>query len=849
MKNISEVIKDINDYYGCEFATESFNKGRNTIYLDIPSVITTSLSEDSLNQLYKTENVVNTLKELLPALKFFNSKDIIQKKEEFKGDVQYSSKLNNNKADNGLAINVMGNKSNDINIENGIKILNSLFQKKYIVNSKRGVIFNGVANMHKYPFPETITNEIIKIQSKEDANKVVQMLLEMPKYAICEKYLDKSNDMKSNENKVVIEYDDYNKFTPLLEHVNKWLNNKLYIDTDGQIAYDVEVKLSKKQQKKQKRKTNIEIQVLPNELVECFKNITADEDTMAFLIELYEFNAAIFSRKPSKIFREKIYLKKHGFVDDYGLLNVLRGMNKRFKTPQILIADELKLKEKYMVADATVIKMLDIQKKEDIPQDEKIDLIFEIIESLNVIKSKEYKFYGGKEMLDLETTILNKALSMVSKYYDMLNNLTLKEIKSTFKYYKQIDIVIDVIAVEELKRKFNDDCVETIYNRYKDIIEIRHPLFNVMFAKKDLNFNGDIYNKVITINNKLCQDITNIYMLNKRNVFEIMYECRNVIKTTIESNAQEIIDTLKNEDKYNNIEIDMFDYELINDIYSSKLKCNVNALYYDDNEYKLDSFDNELLKQELSNRIKQDIKEHQEMLLKYKKLYWDRELKAKTEAYNIQDIKEYATIVYLVGNERNKGITTYTNILLGSKSEYADNSVYGALKHLKSNKINSMIEELIDLNVLDRANKKASFGRYIAIVKGGYYNENIAAKFQDGKFIGEDVVVNSDKKYVDAKNVVSQMSTMEFIKTLKDMDLTIINKNNINVTGLDIKDIQEFGDIICEDKRFYNKNWEIVSNIIPPLSDQVIMFLKLKSINNNDGLKNIIEIEEKKRKG
>ena len=98
-------------------------------------------------------------------------------------------------------------------------------------------------------------------------------------------------------------------------------------------------------------------------------------------------------------------------------------------------------------------------------------------------------------------------------------------------------------------------------------------------------------------------------------------------------------------------------------------------------------------------------------------------------------------------------------------------------------------------------------------------------------------------------NVISSISTMEFIRNLKDIELTSINKNDIKVTELDTKDIQEFCSHICKDKRFYNKNWEYISNIIPPLSDQAMMFLKLKNINNGDSLKKIVEIEEKKREG
>ena len=228
-------------------------------------------------------------------------------------------------------------------------------------------------------------------------------------------------------------------------------------------------------------------------------------------------------------------------------------------------------------------------------------------------------------------------------------------------------------------------------------------------------------------------------------------------------------------------------------------------------------------------------------------------------------------IAYLVGKEKNKGITTYIGILLGKKSEYSSNKLYGSLKHLNADKVESMIEDLIDVDALDRTTKRASFGRYTAIVKGIYYNESIINKFKNDNLIEKDTVIVENNKSENSKdaikkeekdpslthgdnncsklvsNNISPISTMEFIRKLKDADLTLINKNNTKVTELDAKDIQEFCLCICKDKRFYNKNWEYISNIIPPLSDQAIMFLKLKSINNGDSLRKIIEIEEKKR--
>ena len=879
MRSVNEVIKDINKYYGFDFATESFNKGRDTIYLDIPSVITTSITEEQLNRLCEEENIIETFKELFPVLKFFNSKDIIEKKEEFKSEVEYSNRLDSDyDCDDTLIRKENNSESDRIKMADAIEILNGLFKKRYVINSKRGIIFN-TGGLHLYPFPEKIQKEIVNIKSKEDAERVVGMLLRIPSYYQIEEYLlDKNNSnwkkvLESDSKRIVVDYDEYEKFTPLLDKINKWLKRGLYFDSYGRIAYDAEILLSKNQRKKKKHKNRIETRMLPIKLTESFVNISSEEDTMAFLVRLYNFDSSNFNRMPTKISGEKIYVEEYGFIDAYGLLDVLRNINKRFNHSQVFVTDELRLSNKYVANDDIILQMIDIQKREDVSQEEKNELIFKKIESLNVINPKEYKFYGGQEMLDLENSILDKAQAMVSEYYDMLNKLTLTHIKLASTYSDSLSMVVFSEKVMDLKKDVKDGCVETVVERYKDIVEMNNPLFKVKFLKKDLKFNGDIYDKVIEINNSLCEAIKNIYMLSKSNVFNIISYYKGFIKEFVKSNSQDIVEALRNEGKYNDKDINSLEKELGNDIYFSKIQLSIESIYYCGNEYKIDFFDNDVLKQQFDDMVKKDIKDNHEKLLENKKSIWDKILEARKDADNLLNIKEYTIIAYLVGNEKNKGITTYVAILLGKKSEYSSNSLYGSLKYLKANKVESMIEELIDVNALDRVTKRASFGRYTAIVKGIYYNENIAAKFKNGKFIEKDTVVVENNKSKKSKDVikkeekdsslthgdnncgklvlnsVSSISTMEFIKSLKDVELTLINKNDIKVTELDTKDIQEFCSHICKDKRFYNKNWEYISNIIPPLSDQAMMFLKLKNINNGDSLKKIVEIEEKKREG
>ena len=877
MRSVNEIIKDINKYYGFDFATESFNKGRDTIYLDIPSVITTSITEEQLNRLCKEENIIETLKELFPVLKFFNSRNIIKKKEEFKSEVEYSNRLDSNYDYNDILTRKENNsKSDRTKIENAIKILNSLFKKKYMVYSKQGVIFNA-GGFNSDPFPESIQKEIVNIESKEDAKKVLGMLLRTSRYHQIEEYLldkdsfDWKKALEPDTEKIVIDYHDYEKFTPLLEKINKQLRCALYFDSYGQIAYDAEVFLSKNQRKKKKRKNKIETRTLSNKLTESFMNISSEEDTMAFLVRLHDFDSSIFNKTPTKISGDKIFVEEYGFIDTYGLLDVLRNMNEKFNHPQISIANGIRLGNKYIVNDSTILQMINIQKRENISQEEKNELIFKKIESLNAINSKEYKFYGGQEMLDLENSILDKAQTMVSGYYHMLNKVTLTNIKLINTHYDPLDILEFSKTLIELKKDAKCGCVETTVERYKDIIEIDNPLFKAKFSKKDLTFNGDIYDKVVEINNGLCNAIKNVYTLNESNVSNIISYYREFISDFIKSNSQEIIEALRNEGKYDRIDINSLEKELKKDIYFFYIRLNMEFIFYHDNKYKIDAFNDDVLKQQFNDTIKNDIKNHQEKLLKNKKSEWDEVLEARKDADNLLNIKEYAMIAYLVGNEKNKGITTYIGILLGKKSEYSSNKLYGSLKHLNADKVESMIEDLIDVDALDRTTKRASFGRYTAIVKGIYYSESIINKFKNDNLIEKDTVIVENNKSENSKdaikkeekdpslthgdnncsklvsNNISPISTMEFIRKLKDADLTLINKNNTKVTELDAKDIQEFCLCICKDKRFYNKNWEYISNIIPPLSDQAIMFLKLKSINNGDSLRKIIEIEEKKR--
>ena len=136
----------------------------------------------------------------------------------------------------------------------------------------------------------------------------------------------------------------------------------MYFDSYGQIAYDAEVFLSKNQRKKKKRKNKIETRTLSNRLTECFINISSEEDTMAFLVRLHDFDSSIFNKTPTKISGDKIFVEEYGFIDTYGLLDVLRNMNEKFNHPQISIANGIRLGNKYIVNDSTILQMINIQK-------------------------------------------------------------------------------------------------------------------------------------------------------------------------------------------------------------------------------------------------------------------------------------------------------------------------------------------------------------------------------------------------------------------------------------------------------------------------------------------------------
>lgn len=131
---------------------------------------------------------------------------------------------------------------------------------------------------------------------------------------------------------------------------------------------------------------------------------------------------------------------------------------------------------------------------------------------------------------------------------------------------------------------------------------------------------------------------------------------------------------------------------------------------------------------------------------------------------------ENLEILYLIKEEPKKGITTYRDILAGSKKEYRELKSYGTLKYLKKEEIELKIENLILQKYIIRNDYKAMWGGYYT---GLIINKDIINLIKKEKNLIENI---SDWKYF-YEIIKKDLLDIETIKTIEQ--LPIIDINNV----------------------------------------------------------------------
>jgi superfamily II DNA helicase RecQ len=136
----------------------------------------------------------------------------------------------------------------------------------------------------------------------------------------------------------------------------------------------------------------------------------------------------------------------------------------------------------------------------------------------------------------------------------------------------------------------------------------------------------------------------------------------------------------------------------------------------------------------------------------------------------VSEVEEYRNIVSVVDECPDKGITTYVDILKGSKNakirenSYDKLTAYSSLKSMKKSEIEECIEELMRGGVINTKYLKASFGRYWGLYVAGKYDSFISATTA---ILPENKMTQAYIKSLETTNIQDRIGAKKVVRTVK----------------------------------------------------------------------------------
>lgn len=851
IKELKELCTEINDGLGYDIASIATLNGKETVRLHMDSVISSSLSNADINKLISDkEDKLKFLYSKYPSLKFFNPSHKMVNKVDFEGS---SGKVVEQNLNENAEINILKEialKKNaskldrEKQLKNSVKLINKILVKKYAVFSKKGILIN-----HPILNNLILSNfeiELLNIESIEDTIKVLQNIcMEYPdlKTLVKPDYVDSfnnSNIVTKCSNKISLNFNSIDSEVQFrLARLNKVMNKKLFYSASNGLYI---------KEKAIKKKIKVD---LGDELTNEFLAIKDNESLNLFLIKLEDSCHKFGIKKIERYLNNKIYISSKGFLDAELLEKNIDKANNYLKNPL------LKLDYIGLCCNNKLLPQNIVDELYDISSDEKlfIGLLFDN----KYIKETDLKYLCDeklektlKEKL-FEVDIFNKYVSGLIEFVPLVKRNLIFEYKEVLGVsipYKNFNLYDDFIKISKS---------EPTIDRYSKTIECKHKLYSLKISKLNKSVSVEFtYNNDIV---KLAEKIVDFYRGDTIYMFEsirdiILSVQNSYIKKALNKSGD--IESLSAKDKIElkNILADenFLKKEFIK--FSSKNK----TLRLFNQEFDIDNIDNDKImltvKECIVDKLNKSFKAYLEHIEKQISSVKDNEYYFKDECF--------ASILYLVSEVKNKGRTTYRDILLGSKREYASNKLYGKLETLSKAQIAKSIDELENEGFLKVVSKIASFGRYEAIVLGDKVNKHavelikkslfgfadncsvienceVAITKIDGVTVDElDLSIKSKEnvfilnrgssvsvynKKLSSKNVVSMPVLLKLLTKFNKTDFII---NSYKVESVEIEDFKDINKIISSDKKMIYSNWESISRIIPILDKKIITFLKLQ---------------------
>ena len=573
-----------------------------------------------------------------------------------------------------------------------------------------------------------------------------------------------------------------------------------------------------------------------------------------FLWKCYRSEKSILCERPLFYTNNKLYTKQRGIISSTLFEEKISELNKILKKDLILTEKGITYDGELLSIDELTV-VSGIVLNWNYPNTGYFEIVNnkDFAEALK-ITNKDYKFIGSKELVQRYTKVIEDADIKVSgyirelmdipdEYFDFVMNRNDLNTQFSKKDIK------DIVKLKKRIEKGNGK-LKTTVSKYGYTVELSNPLYEatvvenssggiIVFEVPDLSYDDSAIATRI-------ETIRHMHYLYKNNVKEILEH----IDKCVERYRNQFIEKAKMVKVNDDICIDDIIYKLP-DVSQLKDSCNIQVSF---DCIKVDGKDvlctktgvnlslreiTNLIKRVVSNNIQQSfdtiLKEIQNSIKRC-----DNILRLCKEN------PAYAAAICLIYDEKDKGITTYKEILKGSKTfnmriNYSTNKFYGICSNYTLSKIEEMLRYMFECNMLDTKYVKTRKYDYYALVLHHDIDDALRKKIMD-VVLDSNCKVRSDVKDMiqNSKSIVKPKSTKkievnniaEYFKQLedrkKDAVQDVLDSLIVNIETVDVKDGECIDKFIDDNSKYVKDNWDMLSKQIPKFDDKLLMYLNLK---------------------
>ena len=607
------------------------------------------------------------------------------------------------------------------------------------------------------------------------------------------------------------------------------------------------------------RKANGSIEMLLKQIEKYFIDLLEtdymDFDNLnMFLWKCYRSKKSILCERPLFYINNKLYTEQRGIIQSTLFEEKISELNK-------ILKKDLILTEKGISYGGKLISIDELDVVSGIVLDwnyPNTNGYFEIVNNRDFAKAlkitnEDYKFVGSDKLVQRYTKVMEDADIKVSGYVKELMDIpdeyfdfvTSRNDLNTQLFQKDIK---DIVKLKKRIEK-DDGKLKTTESRYGYTVKLSNPLYEVTVVE---NSSGEInvsevqdlsHDSSATIRIKIIRYIHYLYKNNVKEILEHIDKC-------VERYRNQFIEKAKMVKVNDDICIDDIICKLP-DVSQLKHTCNIivsfECVKVDGKDVLCTKTGVNLSLREITNLVKRIVSNR--MQQSFDTILEEIQNSVKRCDNILHLCKEnpaYAAAICLIYDEKDKGITTYKEILKGSKTlkmriNYSTNKFYGICSNYTLSKIEEMLDYMLECNMLDTKYVKTRKYDYYALVLHHDINDAVRKKIMD-VVLDSNCKVRSDVKDIiqNSKSIVKPKSTkkievnniVEYFKQLedrkKDAVQDVLDSLIVNIETVDVKDGECIDKFIDDNSKYVKDNWNMLSKQIPKFDDKLLMYLNLK---------------------